>query len=366
MKRTCIPLLALATLAFPTLAQHSNPADGPTGGCQNVVGISSIRSTSDEGASWSQNRRPLEFGQATFGIAGLSTGNWVTELQGRLYRSSNGCRWSPLAPAPLSPLRLTAGSGDEALAFGFFPGPQIWRIRADGHGQSAVEALAPLPADVLTVAADHGDSQHLRVVGRNGRIYDSTNAGASWTALGRAAPVTGLVYFAALDPNDLDHALIGMVLGGVVCTFDGGASWTSAGGLSASGGSVNGFNGVISPASSSVAYVMALDLDQIGSGDPSDGRHIFRSDDGGLTFVPVVDQGNGVVLTNGPVMEPHPTDAGVLYFPFGSRFAGGTSLYRYDHASGTTSSQFTTDFVQIRSLAVDPLDPGRVLAGIEG
>jgi len=93
---------------------------------------------------------------------------------------------------------------------------------------------------------------------------------------------------------------------------------------------------------------------------------VYRSDDDGLSFVPVVDQGPGLTLINGPVFEPHPLDPNVLYFPFGSRFAGGVWLCRYDHATGMKGSNFSTDYIQIQSLAIDPLDPQRVLAGIEG
>jgi hypothetical protein len=100
--------------------------------------------------------------------------------------------------------------------------------------------------------------------------------------------------------------------------------------------------------------------------DPSRGRHIYRSSDGGQSFVTVVDDGNGIVLINGPVMEADPGNADVLYFPFGSRFAAGVTLYKYDHSTGTTTWQFNTDHTGARALAIDPDLPGVVHIGFEG
>jgi hypothetical protein len=229
-----------------------------------------------------------------------------------------------------------------------------------------VQARPDRPADVLTLAVDPADGGHLRAVASDGGLYDWREGDGRWSQVGRAAPVNSLVYFAALDPNDLDHAVVGMVIDGLATTLDGGASWTSATGLTATAGPVNAFNGVISPADSSVVWVMALDLDESDAGAPSQGRHVYRSEDGGLSFVPVVDNGAGIVLTNGPVLAPHPTDADVLYFPFGSRFEGGVWLYRHDDATGQTDASFSPDWFQIRALVVDPAQPERVLAGFEG
>jgi hypothetical protein len=369
MVRTSRPVALSVFLAFalPLAAQHTARGGPPqASSCARITGLPSLSSTEDDGLTWAANRRRLQLGQATFGLTVLDTGDWVAEFEGTLYVSrSGGCRWSRLGAGPGVPLRLAAGVGDQALAWGFFAAPQAWLVRADAHGGAVLVPLPDLPADVLALAADPRDAQHVRAVAADGQLYDSI-AGGRWTAVGRAAPVSFLVYFGAIDPHDLDHVVIGMVSDGLVTTLDAGGSWTSAVGLSATGRAFNAFNGAISPASSAVVWVMGLDLDENGSGDPNEGKHIYRSDDGGLSFVPVVEHQAQAVLTNGPVLAPHPSDPDVLYFPFGSRFEGGVWLYRYDHATGLTGANFSPDFVQIRALVVDPANPARVLAGFEG
>jgi hypothetical protein len=361
-----LSILALSSLSGLAVAQQGSMGPGQQGGCRSIVGVPSISSTTDDGLTWATNRRRLDLGQASFGIARLGNGDWLTDFQGTFFTSSDGCRWTRLGPAPSALLRLTGGAGDQALAWEFIPGPQIWSVHADSTGQGAVEPLVFLPTDVLTVAVDPADGTHMRAIGRNGQIYRSGAPGSHWDAVGTPAPVTPLTYFGALDPNDLDHAVIGMSLGGAQVTFDGGQTWIACGGLSSSGGAVNAFNGVVSPASSSIVWIQGLDLQESADGHPSGGRHVYRSEDGGLSFTPVVDAGLGITLTNGPVLQAHPTDTDVLYFPFGSRFMGGVNLYRYDHATGSTTWNFSPAGFQIRALAIDPVDTSRILAGFEG
>lgn len=360
LRTLTLTLVTLLAAAGTSLAQPSDPP------CNVIGGLHSVSFTMDEGANYVATPRPLAPGTGTFGIAPLrSEGGFVTEYAGVLYRSSSdGCHWSRLATLETSLLRLAPGAGSEAWAWGFFDGPEIWRIETAAGSSAGVERRKGLPADVLTLLADPRDGMHLRAVGDNGRIYESFDAATTWLPVGNPAPVRPLVYFAAINPNDFDNVMIGVVTDGVWTTTDGGLNWVNAAGLSSTGGSVNGFTGLFSPADSDVAYVMAIDLDQLS--DPSGGRHIYRSTDRGQSFTTVVDQGNGVTLINGPEMVADPSNADVLYFAFGSRFAGGVTLYRYDHAAGTTTWQFNGDHTGIRALAIDPDAPQVVYVGFEG
>lgn len=65
-------------------------------------------------------------------------------------------------------------------------------------------------------------------------------------------------------------------------------------------------------------------------------------------------------------MAANPANADVLYFLFGSRFAGGVTLYKYDHSAGNTTWQFNTDHTGGRALAIDPDAPHVVHIGFEG
>jgi photosystem II stability/assembly factor-like uncharacterized protein len=368
MPRVGSTVLRFLTLVFVASLMSPVPAvaQSPDGQCNTVGGLHSVSSTLDQGASYAATPRPLEAGTGTFGIAPLQTeGGFVAEYAGVLYRSSSdGCHWARFATVETSPLRLAPGAGSEAWAWSFINGPEVWRVNAATGVDSGAERRKNLPADVLTIAADPHDGTHLRAIGDNGQIYDSFDSAATWIAGGDPAPVPPLGSFAAINPSDFSNVMIGVVTDGVWTTTDDGATWANAEGLSTSGGPVNGFTGLFSPADPDVAYVMAIDLDQIS--DPSDGRHIYRSTDRGASFVTVVDQDSDITLINGPVMVADPEDAGVLYFLFGSRFAGGVTLYRYDDASGATTWQFNADHTGARALAIDPDAPLVVHVGFEG
>jgi hypothetical protein len=121
---------------------------------------------------------------------------------------------------------------------------------------------------------------------------------------------------------------------------------------------------VVSPANPNVVWAMGINLAEADAGAPSQGRHIYRSGDGGLTFEPVVDQDHRVTLTNGPLMVPHPTDETVLYFVFGMSFMNyGTDLYRYDH--GTREVTLTHNaYSEIGAIAFHPHNPRLMYLGI--
>jgi hypothetical protein len=122
------------------------------------------------------------------------------------------------------------------------------------------------------------------------------------------------------------------------------------------------FNIVISPANPAVVWAMAINLVEAG---PSEGKHIYRSADGGASFVAVVSQGSGVQLINGPVMAVHPTDSNILYFVFGTYFdAYGTDLFRYDAAVGSLTVMHH-DYNDFDSIAFSPADPGLMYFGLE-
>lgn len=350
--------LAAAALAVAALAV---PAAAQSGSCAAIGGLQSVSMTTDDGATWAPNRRPFATRELTAGLAPLSTpGEIVAEYSGTIYRSvSGGCRWSPIGTVPTSPLHIVAGGGTQAWAFGFFAGRDVWRIDTSATGPDRVALRTTIPAGVLTIAVDPFDADHLRAVGDNGIIYETFDGAGRWSPIGRGAPVGPLTYFAAVDPQDLDRVMIGTINDGVFTTQDGGATWEQAKGLSLTAGRVNGFYGVFSRTGDGVAWVLAYDLD-------AGGRRVSRSTDGGLTFAPAIEQANGVILNNSTLLTPHPTDSDIVYFPFGSIFAEGMWLYRHDAATGTTTFNFSTDWVSPRALAIPDWAPGTILGGFEG
>jgi hypothetical protein len=323
----------------------------------------------DDGTTWATSRRPMRTGEGTFGLATLRDGRMLAEYQGRIYLSGNGgCNWRPIGPIQDSPLRLV-GAGGSAYAWNLFSSREAWRIDVDAPRAQRIVRLANMQENVIGIGVDPFDDLHVRAVGGNGGLFDSTNGGASWVRLGTGAPVTPIVYFAAFDPNDIDHVVVGMVSNGITTTLDGGTSWTSASGLTQTGGSRNSFSGVIAESNPSIVWVMSIDIDENLGGAPSNGRHLYRSGDGGLSFTPVVDGGNGVVLVNGPVIAADPSNPNLVYFPFGGTVFGNLlQLHRYNHATGEVSwtTTTTTPHARVRAMVFSPQHPGRLVVGFEG
>jgi len=173
--------------------------------------------------------------------------------------------------------------------------------------------------------------------------------GAGWTPIGEPAnPEAVVSYFAAFDPNDLDHVVFGQPLDGGYVTFDGGESWDRSLFISEPTGQGSGtppgqasdrlnfFIAVVSPVDGNVVYGRAIDLEQSEAGDPTFGRHVYVSDDGGRSFVPVIDDVDGVPLPTQPLMVADRYDSNKLFLVRSGRPQfGGTTFYNYDRSTNT-------------------------------
>ncbi|MBF8190193.1 hypothetical protein ITP53_31600 [Nonomuraea sp. K274] len=217
------------------------------------------------------------------------------------------------------------------------------------------------------LGTDRLNGDHLRVSDGDGRLYDSVDGGRTWRPIGVPAWEESdllTVYTAAFDPYDLDHVVLGGSRTGARVTFDGGRTWTAPTGLSVDGTRANVFSAAISPAAPQVVYAMALDLAELNAGAPSGGRHIYRSDDGGRHFTPVVDQGDGITIPNGPLLAAHPKKPGVLYFVWGTGWAStGTDIYKYDaQRGGVTIAHNAYD--RVNSITFNPANPKVMYLGV--
>ena len=307
----------------------------------------------DGGVTLAAVSQKLEGIGYTFGLAALDS-RTLLAIHKQVLSISNdaGCRWSAIGNVAFDdPPRIAAAGADRAY---------IW---ADGratlarYAAGAITMLKP-PVTIVGIVAN-GD--RVRVGGDDGSIWESVDGGGSWAQIGGRA-LTGLVYRASFDPSNFDHVIFGAANAGARVTFDGGKSYSSAIGLNTG---TNVFNIVVSPADPKVVWAMGLNLAESDANVPSHGRHIYRSVDGGASFVPVVDEGNGVQLINGPLMAAHPADPNVLYFVFGTYFdAYGTDLFRYDAASrALTVSHFNYD--DFDAIAFSPADPSVMYFGLE-
>ncbi|GAA2107789.1 WD40/YVTN/BNR-like repeat-containing protein [Actinomadura alba] len=363
MKKMITLGLAIAVLSAATPAVAEAETDG--GGwsaprCGSVTGDGSVTFTRNEGrtvAPTSQALRPVVY---TTGLVALDKPGALLALSNNVLLSSGdaGCTWTPVSKVSGWFLGLAAARGGRAYAWD-----------RDGNLTLATPASAtPLTspaADLAGLGTDQGDGDHLRVSGGDGQLYDSGDGGHSWKPIGvpgvPAGPLT-YIYKAAFDPSDVDHVVLGGMQTGARVTFDGGRTWIASTGLG-KGDNVNVFSVVISPAAPNVVYAMGLNMAESNAGVPSEGRHIYKSVDGGRHFTPVVDHGNGVTLPNGPEMAADPTDPGVVYFVFGTSFqAYGTDIYRYDSSQRKVTVAHNS-YDRVTAIAFHPTMPRLMYLG---
>jgi hypothetical protein len=331
--------------------------------CSMTTGTGAAVLSLDGGQTVLPSDRQLSEVTFTYGIAALEKPNRYIALEnGRVLLSRDGgCSWraiGALEEVPFPPF-LTPTRGESAWAWtGNYDG--LWKI--DGinlaRRKSPVDGIAGL-------TFDRAKPESVRIAGADGSFWESDDDGLTWELVARLKLEVPILYRVAWDPADPEHAIAGTATTGALVTFDGGTTWTSSRGLSATGGPVNAMNAVISPVDGNVVWLMAIDLEQSNAQEPSMGRHIYRSTDGGRTFEPVIDRSPAVTITNGPVMAAHPTDANRLYFVFGTYFQGyGTDLFDFDASNGALRIHHHP-FDDIDGIAFSPADPAVMLFGLE-
>ncbi|MFF8378353.1 dispase autolysis-inducing protein [Streptomyces sp. NPDC015661] len=359
-----ITAAAAITLALPSAATAATAATStgwtaPT--CNRVVGDGAVTFTTDGGASLAGTTGTLKPVSYTHGLVALGAADTLLATRNsELQRSTDaGCSWNHVATLGADTTKLTAGSGSRAFVWEPNGG---YLARVDG---ATVTPLTAPVAAVMGLGTDPADPNHVRLAGADGRLYDSRNAGATWTVTGTPAFPEGTgVYSVSFDPADPDHAVAGAMVRGGAVTTDGGATWTASTGLT-SGTNANLFSTAFSPADPSVVHGVGVDLAEAVPGSGNEGRHLYRSTDGGRTFVKIVDDTAEHKLTNSTLLAPSPTDPNVLHFEYGTYFMGyGTDLFRYDAATGAVTKTHNA-FDGVSAIAFNPVRPSVMYLGVE-
>lgn len=329
------------------------PDEWVTPSCATISGTAAVTFTADEGETLTPTATTLQ-GVGYTGLAALDTPNTLlAEHKGSLLRSEDaGCTWSAIGSLQGGLFRITAARGGIAYAW-VDNGDAFYRIDPDGTA-----TLLDTPADnIVGLGVDPADGLHLRIGHATGAVSDSVDGGETWTKQGFPATTGKLSigYRMVFDPADLDHILFGQSTMAAQVTTDGAATWTPSAGLGQNG--ANTFSLAVSPANGQIVWAESLELGP-------DQRHIYRSDDGGLTFTSVVTESATVDLINGTLIVPHATDPDVLYFVFGTYFqAYGTDLYRYDHVTGEVTTKHNA-YHDISSIVASPADPSLLYLGL--
>ena len=329
--------------------------------CSMVTGSSAVTFTRNDGwtlAPFAAAPQPIAY---TYGLAAMidEIDTLVAWHRDDLLLSTDaGCSWRVVATVEGSdfPPKLEPARGGRVYAWSE---NRLFLVRHDSRG--AVKLKQPI--EFVGLAADATNGDRLRAGGSDGTLWESVDAGETWTPIGAKIDAP-LFYRFTFDPKDLDHILAGTVTKGAYVSRDGGRNWTQATGFGSAGANV--FQLVFSPVDSNRVWAFGIDLQgSSDNGDPSHGRHIYRSDDGGTTYQAVVDEAPGVKLINGPTMAAHPTQRDVFYFVFGTHiFEYGTDLFRYDDATGHLSMTHST-LDGINGITFSRRDPHVMYLGVE-
>lgn len=320
--------------------------------CTLITGSAGITYTSDEGQTLAPTAGKLSGVAYTFGLVTLQRPNALVAQHGDELLASDdaGCSWSVLGKSP-GLLHLVA-SGDTVYGWA---DNQATLIRIEGK---TITTLKGPVANIHGLAVDPLMPRRLRIGGPGGQLHESQDRGQLWTKVGVQARAPGLDYRVAFDAQNLDHVLYGCATEGVYMTENGGTTWTRAQGLSTgTPPKANIFELAVSPTDGQIAWGMGIDLTLT----PTK-RQIYRSEDGGLTFAPVVAETAIIPLNNGTALWPHPHLRQLLYFAFGSKFSGGR-LMKYDQTTGQVTST-TNGFHGIDALAVSPADDSLLYLGL--
>jgi hypothetical protein len=363
--RLCFLGAGLLLLAFVHLAPDCQPNPDEvwyTPECSLVKGTAAITFSNDDGQTLAPTSGTLNGVGYTDGLIALDLPNTLLATYNStiLYSEDAGCSWRESQILPGGILKLVKAPGERAYAWSVYD-PLAFQITLT-DGRPNIRPLTPPVDRIFGLGTDPHNPDRLRIGGPGGLLIESSDAGQNWSKIGQPPEggQSGLDYFVGFDPANLDHVIYGGAVSGAFVSFDGGKNWTQATGLSQTGVKANAMSVALSPADPQVVWLMAIDLEA-----SDEGRHIFRSIDGGLTFRAVIDPTADVTITNGTSLFPHPTAANILYFQFGTSFMGtGTNLYRYD--ANTDQLTFShNDYHGIGSIAFSPADPQWLYLGLE-
>lgn len=315
-----------------------------------ITGSPAVTFTHDEGQTLAPTAEPLTPVAYTWGVISMLDDDATLLAWHRddlLISEDAGCSWRVAAHITGAdfPPTLTAAPGGRAYAWSenrsFF-------VRYDSRGAKPLKQ----PVDFMGIGVDPQDGEHVRAGGSDGSLWETHDGGETWERIGALDGAPGYYRF-TFDPHDLDHIVAGTVSNGAYVTRDGGKHWTRAAGLGERFANI--FQLVFSPVDANRVWAMGTD----------GVKHIYLSDDGGASYTPVVDEGNGVTLINGPTMAAHPLNRDVLYFIFGTYFQGyGTDVFRYDHASRALTMTHN-DQQGVNAIAFSRRDPSVMYLGLE-
>jgi photosystem II stability/assembly factor-like uncharacterized protein len=327
--------------------------------------------TADGGEHWTQTLVPDEWQAFTavelcpsdpdIGYAGSEKSFYLTEDAGRTWELvSGGDRmWGPPGIEAGWPIDLQCDPRDPGRVFA--NNYNGGNFLSEDYGRTWVNASDGYSgAIVFRAEVDPSDPSRVYAAGRSGP-WRSDDGGVTWAGIYYPPPgasVRGIEWtFAAVDPSQPGH-----ILGGhapLLESFDGGDSWQLRWQGDGSQGTVSA--AVFAPSNPQVVYAgLAGDgCIRFHESIPCDiGGGVLASQDGGATW----QSASGGALGEAPVydMAVDQSDAHRAYA------AAETGLFRTtDGGASWQLLPILPEVVRVRSVAIDPSDSRRLLAGVD-
>lgn len=353
-------VLAIISLFPSTFAQAQTP------GCSTINGTAAVTYTLDEGQTLTPSNEQLQGIGYTYGLVALDRPHTLlaTHQSNIIISEDAGCNWRVLQSIDSETLILNAAKG--GFAYGWEINSNLL-LKVELNGTTRIKQ--PVDA-IIGLGVDSQNGNHLRISGSDGTIWDSPDGGTNWQLVSKLKTTDAngnnlILYKTVFEESNLDHILTGTTLEGAFFTKNGGKKWKQAKGFAPAKAKANVFTFVISPVNPKVVWAMGINLAESGTDNPSRGKHIYRSTNGGKSFQVVVDASPTVNLVNGPVMAAHPTKENILYFVFGTFFQDfGTDIYKYDaNSKRLTTTHNNND--DISSITFSPENPDVMYLGLD-
>lgn len=372
LTRQALAILCLSTISgCGSGGSNDNPNDAwAPPRCSSIVGSNVIAFTTDEGMSLASPPMPnVPYSVVGRSIVALDAapqrmlasfdafGSATAPAPAVLRSNDAGCTWV-VATQTGGETTLVGGDGEITVGWVNVPGSSGSRfISLDRRGDLLL--TTDFSEGTAGLAADRADAGIVRRVARDGRITQSLNGGRAWTQIAQV-PSSAVPVFNAYFGGDLDRVAVPGSRG-LFTTSNGGVNWTE------SSFDTNAANRIVIfavayNANGTAIWAHGRDLDEAANDPVSDGRHLWRSIDGGATFSSVLTQDGQTQFVSS--LFPHPADPDIVYW-FGARTSDPfVALFKYSNASGTSTRRDLTGITNAVTIEFSPAHPGIMYFGL--
>lgn len=356
--------------------------------CEQVTGTRHLAFSRDGGETFVYPEKELP-ANATFsngliklpdpGHLLLATGDRISsELK---ISADYGCSWVDFGQARIGIPQIATSGGKVVYVWGYFENT-IFRVDTEAADPAdrvvARDISFHEEPGLQALAVDPGNNLRILVQDRLSAFHLSLDGGETWEQVGVSPNPESFPYDASIQWDDFNHIVIGDRNNGAWISYDMGANWTQSVFVSDTynGSRINVFKPVITHKDSDVVWALGRNLDEAADSAYTRGNHLYRSEDAGLTFRPVIgtEPENERFITNGTYFEIPPSNSKNLVFTyFGCEVPdetdvfnpGRTYLYFHDDASGEITVHTHKALEGAGSIFIGPNDDQLIYVGMD-